>query len=434
MLIVFFCAILATAAYLCVHVLRARRLPWPARAALCLLILASSQMHLIQSALFGSLSGPDMPAWLLKLQATLFCAFILLGLMALIRDLARLAARPARFGGCRKARRPAEPGAPEDPSRRRLLQTGAAAAFWTAAPAASLALGARGTADGTAQPRVRETVLALPGLPPALEGLCIVHLADLHIGPLTSRAWVRRLCRDANACRPDLVCITGDLSDGACGFRAAGGGTRREAALELSALQARLGVFACTGNHEYYSGYASWMAVYREAGIRMLHGEAVALDAGRGPREGGSARLVLAGLDDPVSARTAGAPPAPLAGALGAASSLPESFSIVMDHRPGRAFENAGAGASLQLSGHTHGGQCLGMARLVARANRGFVAGWYLAQGMPLYVTAGAGLWPGFPVRLGVPAEIAAIRLARAAGPAPEADGRPLPAAAETAS
>ncbi|MBQ1420207.1 MAG: metallophosphoesterase, partial [Desulfovibrio sp.] len=220
--------------------------------------------------------------------------------------------------------------------------------------------------------------------------------------------------------RPDLVCITGDLSDGACSFQAAGGGTRREAALELAALQARLGVFACTGNHEYYSGYASWMAVYREAGIRMLQNEAIALDAGGAP-------LVLAGLDDPVSSRILAAPARTLAQVFEETPSLPrQAFALVMDHRPGRAFENAAAGASLQLSGHTHGGQCLGMARIVARANRGLVAGWYRAQGMPLYVTAGAGLWPGFPVRLGVPAEIAVIRLARAAGGALEADGKAL--------
>ena len=90
MLLVFFCAILATAVYLCVHVLGARWLPWPARAALCILILAASQMHAIQRGLFGSLSGPDMPAWLLKTQAALFCALILLGLLALCRDAGRL--------------------------------------------------------------------------------------------------------------------------------------------------------------------------------------------------------------------------------------------------------------------------------------------------------------------------------------------------------
>ena len=67
--------------------------------------------------------------------------------------------------------------------------------------------------------------------------------------------------------------------------------------------------------------------------------------------------------------------------------------------------------ADLQLSGHTHGGQCYGMDRLVALANHGYVRGWYRVNGMPLYVTNGAGLWSGFSVRIGVPAEIAAVTL-----------------------
>jgi predicted MPP superfamily phosphohydrolase len=60
----------------------------------------------------------------------------------------------------------------------------------------------------------------------------------------------------------------------------------------------------------------------------------------------------------------------------------------------------------LQLSGHTHGGQILGMNQVVARFNQGFLYGWYQVGKMRLYVSSGAGLWNGFPVRLGVPSEI----------------------------
>ena len=84
---------------------------------------------------------------------------------------------------------------------------------------------------------------------------------------------------------------------------------------------------------------------------------------------------------------------------------------ILLDHRPDRAFENA-ACADLQLSGHTHGGQCLGFDRLVARVNHGFLRGWYTIEDMQLYVCPGTGLWSGFPVRLGVASEIALITLA----------------------
>ena len=87
------------------------------------------------------------------------------------------------------------------------------------------------------------------------------------------------------------------------------------------------------------------------------------------------------------------------------------SFRVLLDHRPGSAPANAATGAQLQLSGHTHGGQCPGLSRVIARANEGFVRGWYEVDGMALYVTAGASLWPGFALRLGVPAEAALLTL-----------------------
>ena len=59
------------------------------------------------------------------------------------------------------------------------------------------------------------------------------------------------------------------------------------------------------------------------------------------------------------------------------------------------------------------------MDRIVARRNRGLVRGWYDINGMPLYITNGAGLWSGFPVRLGIPAEIALITLRRGKGKTP---------------
>ena len=257
----------------------------------------------------------------------------------------------------------------------------------------------------SAYPGLHFTDAFLPSLPPELEGLKIVQLTDIHIGPLTSADKIRDMAAKAVSVRPDLICITGDIADGLEGYRAENGGTRLEASRELAALRASLGVWACTGNHEYYSDYSGWMSVYRSLGIRFLHNEAVTLTHK-------NTAFLLAGLDDPVGAGFAGARASSLSDVLSNHQEN-EAFRLVMDHRPGRAHENAAAGAALQLSGHTHGGQCFGMDSFVARANRGFVRGWYTVDGMKLYVSPGAGLWSGFPVRLGVPAEIAAITLRR---------------------
>lgn len=75
------------------------------------------------------------------------------------------------------------------------------------------------------------------------------------------------------------------------------------------------------------------------------------------------------------------------------------------------AAKAAASGIALQLSGHTHGGMVLGLDRLVARANNGFVSGRYGIGGMTLYVNNGTALWPGFALRLGVPSELTRITL-----------------------
>jgi predicted MPP superfamily phosphohydrolase len=93
---------------------------------------------------------------------------------------------------------------------------------------------------------------------------------------------------------------------------------------------------------------------------------------------------------------------------------------ILLSHRPTGAALNAQAGAGLQLSGHTHGGQILGPHLLTQWANEGYVSGLYQVGGMTLYVSNGTGLWPGFPIRLGRPSEITQIVLRSPAKATPQ--------------
>ena len=55
----------------------------------------------------------------------------------------------------------------------------------------------------------------------------------------------------------------------------------------------------------------------------------------------------------------------------------------------------------------------VGLDRVVARANGGFVSGPYDVGGMTLYVSSGTALWPGFALRLGKPSELTRITLRR---------------------
>ena len=123
----------------------------------------------------------------------------------------------------------------------------------------------------------------------------------------------------------------------------------------------------------------------------------------------GNAQIVLAGVTDPA-ARSHGQPVPDIDLALAGA---PENAPVILlAHQPRNARQAAARGVVLQLSGHTHGGM-MGLDRFVANGNGGFVTGRYDVDGMTLYVSNGAALWPGFALRLGRPSEMTRVTLRR---------------------
>lgn len=257
-----------------------------------------------------------------------------------------------------------------------------------------------GIAEGTRAPDVRRETLVFDTLPPEADGLTIAVLADLHVD---SMARSERLCKivdRTNALNPDLVVLVGDFVDGPVALR---GGDMQA----LRRLSARYGVFGVPGNHEYYSGYRPWMAFLSELGIHMLPND----HALPGPKG-----LVLAGVTDPVSARAGEEMPDVQKALRGVP---PGAFRILLAHQPTLAFEAAAREVDLQISGHTHGGLIVGIDRIVAAFNKGFVSGAYDVGQMKLVVSNGAGIWNGFPIRLGVPPEIVLLTLRWTSPPEP---------------
>lgn len=121
----FFAGPFIPALYTGAHLLAARKVPLFLRVSGVLLLLAISQIYPINITLFKNLSGPDMPAWLLKAQTALFAALVILFLFLLARDVLSLAA----FLGRVFFRKKAAAAPPESPSRRNFLRGGLAAAF-----------------------------------------------------------------------------------------------------------------------------------------------------------------------------------------------------------------------------------------------------------------------------------------------------------------
>lgn len=348
-------------------------LKWPLwfKFLLSVALLFVAQHHLLTLLAFGSMFSPEVPRIIVLAVNWIFGTMLFLAVLQVVVDLITLVLMAV------KRRRIAIPPV--------LRYSMGALALGVAAFAVSQA---------ARVPAVKNVEAAIQGLPAAFDGYEIVQLTDLHISRLFEAPWVEAVVAQTNALAPDLIVITGDLIDGDLDVRLAD-------VAPLRALSAPDGVYTIPGNHEYYFGYPEWMAHYQTLGIETLANQHVVIG-------NESANIVLAGVTDFSAAGNAF--PAPdvdqaLAGA-------PDDTPIIMlDHQPRNAAVAASAGVDLQLSGHTHGGMMLGFDRLVARANNGFVSGFYDVQGMTLYVNNGTGLWPGFALRLGKPSELTRITL-----------------------
>lgn len=355
-------------------------------------LFAASQEYLI-SHLWGGPASPEIPAGLLMLQGWLFSSCVLLFLLVLCRDIFRLG---RRLWPSRHTKTP--PSADFSPDRRRLLGMLSVWPVCDVLAGATLLPTAYGVAQGVAVPPVRPLDCALPHLAPEWENLRILQVSDMHVSALLRRNWVENIVERINAAQADLIVFTGDMIDGLPR-------QRREALEPLQQLHARYGIFGCLGNHEYYHGVSAWLPTFEKLGIHMLCNSHIVL-------HGTSQHLVLAGLTDLI-ARRFSLPQPNLHAAL--AGSPENALRILLVHRPARAAAYATSGIDLQLSGHTHGGQIPLLRSIVARRNGGYLSGWYQRKGMRLYVSSGAGLWSGFPLRLDTPSELPLIRLQRAA-------------------
>ena len=362
--------------YITVRLLLPSSLPGLAKLCLILLVLAASQYHLFIRYFFGSLSSPEMPYPVLVLASYSFIALTLLFVILALHDLLSLVLLLVRQFGLAAA-------IPFSPGRRAVAIAGC-----------GLAAGAYGFREAVGVPDVRTTEVFLDRLPPELDGMAIAHITDLHATALLNAPRVAAVVAKTNALNPDIIVCTGDLVDGTP--------SKREADVApLRDLRARYGVYACEGNHEYYSGHEQWMRKFNALGLPLLHNShAIVRVKGK--------KLAIAGVNDPVAARFGKQGPDLQKALAGIPADAPV---ILLAHQPGAARQNAAHKVDLQISGHTHGGQMIGFDRIVASRNAGFVRGLYTVGKMQLYVGTGAGLWTGFPVRVGVPAEIARIVL-----------------------
>jgi hypothetical protein len=376
--------------YLWRRLIRDTGLTGRARLAATLALIAA--MLTVPATLVALRTGTGMPAVLLAWIAFPWLAFAgLASLLFMLRDLVLGVVWVARQIRRARAGEAIILTSEIAPARRQFLAQVTGGAIATAAVGAG-AVGAR-TALGEHQVETIEIKIAK--LPAALDGFTITQLSDLHVGLTIDTGFVEDVVAVANGLGSDLIVITGDLIDGPVDFV-------RDRVAPLAGLRAPHGVFAVTGNHEYYSDADAWLPVLAALGIRFLRNERV--EIGRGP-----ATFDLLGVDD-FTARHYEGHGMDLDKAT--AGRDPQRASVLLAHQPRQVRAASTYGIDLQLSGHTHGGQIWPWHYIVRIQQHGFLSGYAWHGDTQLYTSRGVGYW-GPPVRLGAPPEIARIVLRR---------------------
>ncbi len=243
--------------------------------------------------------------------------------------------------------------------------------------------------------QVREVDILIPNLPPDLQGLRILQLSDIHLGPFLSERDLARVIDEALNLRPHIAVVTGDLIS----MR----GDPLDACLrQIARLRPEAGIFGCLGNHEVYAEVETYTQQQAaRLGIEFLRGAAR-------PLRFGPSTLNLAGVDYQSIAK----PESYLIGAQRLIA--PGAVNVLLSHNPDVFPVAAGQGFDLTLGGHTHGGQVnveiLSRDLNIARFFTPYVYGRYTLDRASIYVSRGIGTI-GLPIRIGAPPEITLLRL-----------------------
>jgi predicted MPP superfamily phosphohydrolase len=243
--------------------------------------------------------------------------------------------------------------------------------------------------------------------------LKLVLMSDLHLGYHNSRAEFAKWVDKVNAEQPDLVLIAGDIID--ISVRPL---LEENVAEEFKRIKAP--IYACLGNHEYYSGEPRAQKFYRDAGIHLLRDSVVTLPdygnltiIGRDDRTNVGRKSVAelvptpnpsrgeGGLDT-LSTAEANQTPLPSGGVGG-------GFLLLLDHQPYHLERTAAAGVDFQFSGHTHYGQVWPIS-WIEDAIYECAYGSLTKGNTRFYVTSGIGIWGG-KFRIGTQSEYVVLTL-----------------------
>jgi hypothetical protein len=233
--------------------------------------------------------------------------------------------------------------------------------------------------------RERRLSVTLPNLPASWRGRSALVISDMHLGNINGSAFARRIAKIAERLDPRIIFIAGDLFDGSKADPARLAGP-------LFELKPEFGTYFSGGNHEDFGDADAYESTLTRGGIRVLHNECVMTDG-----------LRIAGVSYADSTR-----PMQLRSFLEGLRLDGGPASILLNHVPSRLPIVEVAGVSMQISGHTHGGQMFPFTWFTRRAFGKYTYGLHPFGKLQVLTSSGVGTW-GPPMRVGTAPEVVLI-------------------------
>jgi uncharacterized protein len=241
--------------------------------------------------------------------------------------------------------------------------------------------------------KIEHVKVEIANLPAAFHNYRIVQISDIHFGQWISTDRLRGAIDLINQSSPDVVAITGDFASYSFDEE------KQEMATLLSKLKAKDGVLAVLGNHDHWAGAEKVRALIKESNICDISNNIFIVQKG-------DAQLIFAGIDSVMEKKDQ----------LGLVlQKMPaEGPAVLLVHEPDFAVKSAATKRfSLQLSGHSHGGQFIipGLGTpFRGRLFMKYPVGRYSVGEMVQYTNRGLGT-NGFWIRISCPPEITVVSL-----------------------
>jgi predicted MPP superfamily phosphohydrolase len=227
----------------------------------------------------------------------------------------------------------------------------------------------------------------------SLKQLKIAMMSDLHLGTVVNNSRLSKMVDKINELKPDIVLIAGDIiDDNIKPF------LKQNMNETFKGLKSKYGVYAVTGNHDYYGGDSEELIkTLEESGIKILTDEYIKIEDS----------FYVAGREDLAVESHYKRNRKPLEEILrGTDKNLP---IILMDHNPKDLNAPMANGVDLQVSGHTHRGQMF-PSRYITQSLYELDWGYLKKDNLNIVVSSGIGTW-GPPIRIGNSSELVEINL-----------------------